>query len=113
MKIRSDFVTNSSSSSFIIAKTNRCTEQHIYDGLTVMKSQLARCYKALDLDDSDEQIEKGLQQLAKELFYVSPKIVCGDWRIGTVYFYNNFSNGMSFFMYRHGRDIKAKHFKIG
>ena len=58
MKIRKDFVTNSSSSSFVIATRDNIIQQDYRDFLIINDKEIRKCAKELEIDP--EEIEDDL-----------------------------------------------------
>lgn len=131
MKIRLDYVTNSSSSSFIIAKHKDCTLDEIKEILSEKQikayiKSLVKYYennadipdtdylKSIINKDYDVATEFALNDVAKQLFNKTKyyPLILGDWKVITEEFSNE--NGTLFeeFIYEHGHELCSEHLKI-
>lgn len=113
MKIRTDFVTNSSSSSFIIAKTKECTLEEIENILRTMKDDIIETLaETTRIEPSQEYIDAFIQHLASKLFNLSYNVQLDSWQ-ATSEMYDSDSDVEDYFMYGHGSKMKSEHFKVG
>lgn len=67
MKKRTDFVTNSSSSSFVIAKKDACTIDEIREALMKKKQQVIYLLQSFDMDTDDSSIHMFIEEMACQL----------------------------------------------
>lgn len=113
MKTRQDFVTNSSSSSFVIAKTKDCRFQEVRDLVASLKKNIIQCMNEYHEDASDEKIEAFIDSIAQDIFYIPDDgMMLGDW-IACAIEYGDDDDIDGYFLYNYGHKLKSEHFKMG
>ena len=96
MKYRADFVTNSSSSSFVIAVRKDITEKILKDLLTpVLKDQFGYEY-----EDDEKQLNKEINKNVNKAWKIinkKPTAQLGDWNLFCAF--NYYDGGDEYFTY--------------
>lgn len=116
MKIRTDFVTNSSSSSFVLARKAECTLDEIRDTLHKLESQMNALFEQLRKYHYSEaeglDINLFIEELANKLFDFPMYMQLGEWSASAAE-YNNEGSIDEMFMYEYGHMIQSENFKVG
>lgn len=110
MKKRFGHVTNSSSSSFIIAKNDKCTVEEIKNSILDNKELVKEMFELFDENCEEYTIEEFADDLALSLFRV-PDLKLDNWMVGSTY-YSSEDEIDSAFVYDYGHKLSTDNFKV-
>jgi hypothetical protein len=109
-KYRFGFVSNSSSSSFIIARTKDCTQKdietmlrnHLQEVKDFVNGDLEYCEDSNEfenLNTEEEKIELAIKKLASEFNNLSKDMTLDNWLVTAEEFGNESGNMLALFVY--------------
>lgn len=112
MKVRHDYVTNSSSSSFIIAIHKDCTTQEVRDNVSKCREEIESLLEMFGLKHDDLAIEEFIDETVNELMYHYNAMELGDWQVSAEE-YSSEDSDVGAFIYENAWRLGTEHFKVG
>lgn len=112
MKIRRDYVTNSSSSSFIIAIHKDCTTQEVRDNVSKCRKDIESLLDMYDREYDDATVEQLIEEIVDELMSHYNTMELGDWQVSAEE-YSSDSDEVGAFIYDNAWKLGTEHFKVG
>ena len=111
MKIRHDFVTNSSSSSFIVAVHKDCTVDEIKVMLNKHRASIEEILEWYD--DPSIDCDMAIAEIADDLTSTGwDNMTLGDWNVTSKYGSNEDAGLLSNALYDFGYDMDTEHLKV-
>lgn len=110
MKIRSGFVSNSSSSSFVLAFRKDCTKGDVVAALSTEDDYYA-IREAMEYYDGTEQ--ELIEEAADFIMPGNSGLVLGDWRVTAEEFSSEDGEAWEYFLYLRLGSVDTEKFKVG
>lgn len=107
MKIRTDYVTNSSSSSFVIARHHTYTDNKLRANIERHKKDIENILKEYGCGESYEELVENIIDIIPE-----EAINLGEWSITGCEVSNDYTNA-ALFLYQHLKELEEDGFKVG
>jgi hypothetical protein len=107
-----DYVTNSSSSSFIIAIHKDCTADEVRNNVRSCKEDARHLLDMFNSDHDDASVEKFIDEIVDELMHHYNPMELGDWKVSAEE-YGNEDSDVGCFIYDYAYKLGTEHFKVG